>query len=169
MQPLSKWSESLSVVSDCDPMDYTVHRILQVRILKWVAFPFSKGSSQPREDSLPAKPQGKPKNTGVCSLSLLPLLQWILPTRHWTGVSCIAGGFFTNWAIREAWWGERRGKWLLTGYPHWWHKGMLNWRQEAFWKGFLWKELLSMKNSIFLTKGEGGRRGMSSLFVVVAV
>ena len=22
--------------------------------------------------------------------------------RNWTGVSCIAGGFFTNWAIREA-------------------------------------------------------------------
>ena len=23
--------------------------------------------------------------------------------RNWTGVSCIAGGFFTNWAIRKAW------------------------------------------------------------------
>ena len=23
----------------CDPMDYTVHEILQVRILEWVAFP----------------------------------------------------------------------------------------------------------------------------------
>ena len=23
--------------------------------------------------------------------------------RNWTGVSCIAGGFFTNWANREAW------------------------------------------------------------------
>ena len=32
----------------CDPMDYTVHGILQARILKWVAFPFSRGSSQPR-------------------------------------------------------------------------------------------------------------------------
>ena len=29
----------------CDPMDYTVHRILQARILEWVAFPFSRGSS----------------------------------------------------------------------------------------------------------------------------
>ena len=35
----------------------------------WVAFPFSRGSSQPRD---------------------------------WTQVSCMAGGFFTNWAIREA-------------------------------------------------------------------
>ena len=32
-----------------DPMDYTVHGILQARILEWVAFPFSKGSSQPRD------------------------------------------------------------------------------------------------------------------------
>ena len=60
----------------CDPMDYVVHGILQARILEWVAFPFSRGSSQPRSsamqvDSLPAEPQGKPKNTGVDSLSLL--------------------------------------------------------------------------------------------------
>ena len=46
-----------------------VHGILQARILEWVAFPFSKGFSQPKDrtqvsalqaDSLPAKPQGKP-------------------------------------------------------------------------------------------------------------
>ena len=30
-------------------MDYTIHGILQVRILEWVAFPFSRGSSQPRD------------------------------------------------------------------------------------------------------------------------
>ena len=33
----------------CDPMDYTVHGILQARILEWVAFAFSRGSSQPRD------------------------------------------------------------------------------------------------------------------------
>ena len=32
----------------CDPVDYTVHRILQARILEWVAVAFSRGSSQPR-------------------------------------------------------------------------------------------------------------------------
>ena len=31
----------------CDPMDYTVHGILQARILEWVAFACSRGSSQP--------------------------------------------------------------------------------------------------------------------------
>ena len=33
----------------CDPMDYIVDGILQARILEWVAFPFSWGSSQPRD------------------------------------------------------------------------------------------------------------------------
>ena len=33
----------------CDPMEYTVRGILQARMLEWVAFPFSKGSSQPRD------------------------------------------------------------------------------------------------------------------------
>ena len=32
----------------CDPMDYTVHGLLQARTLEWVAFPFSRRSSQPR-------------------------------------------------------------------------------------------------------------------------
>ena len=64
----------------CDPMAYhlpasSVLKILQARILEWVASPFSRGSSSPKD---------------------------------WTWVSCIAGGFFTIWATREA---------LLTLYP----------------------------------------------------
>ena len=50
----------------CDPVDCTVHGILQGRTLEWVAFPSSRGSFQPRDR---------------------------------TQVSCIAGGFFTCWAI----------------------------------------------------------------------
>ena len=51
-----------------DTMDYSppgssVQGVLQARILEWVAYPFSRGSSWPRNQ---------------------------------TGVSCIAGGFFTN-------------------------------------------------------------------------
>ena len=49
-------------------MDYTVHGILQAGILEWVAFPFSRGSFQPRDwtqgsciaGRLPAEPPGKP-------------------------------------------------------------------------------------------------------------
>ena len=64
-----------SCQTHCDPMDYTVHGILQARILEWVAFPSSRGSSQPRGqtqvswiagDSLPAEPQGKPISNWAC-------------------------------------------------------------------------------------------------------
>ena len=69
------------------PRDYIVHGILQATILEWVPFPFSRGSSQPRlepksptlkMDSLPPEPQGKHKNTGMGSCSLL---QGIFPTQ----------------------------------------------------------------------------------------
>ena len=33
----------------CNPMDYTVHGVLQATILEWVAFPISRGSSQSRD------------------------------------------------------------------------------------------------------------------------
>ena len=33
----------------CDPMDYTVYEILQASVLEWVAVPFSRRSSQPRD------------------------------------------------------------------------------------------------------------------------
>ena len=58
------------------------------RILEWVAMPFSRGSSQPRNqtqvscieaDSLPAEPPGKPKNTGM---GCHALLQGIFPTQE---------------------------------------------------------------------------------------
>ena len=40
---------ALSCLTLCDHMGYTIHGILQARILEWVAFPFSRGSSQPRD------------------------------------------------------------------------------------------------------------------------
>ena len=44
------WDVKVTVMSDiCNPMDYTVHGILQARILKWIAFPLSRGSSKPRD------------------------------------------------------------------------------------------------------------------------
>ena len=67
-------------VSQSFSMEYTVHEVLQARILEWVAFPspgdlpnpgIKPGSPTLQSDSLPGEPQGKPKNTGVGSLSLL--------------------------------------------------------------------------------------------------
>ena len=34
---------------DCSPPGSSVHGIFQTRILEWVAIPFSKGSSLPRD------------------------------------------------------------------------------------------------------------------------
>ena len=34
-----------------DPTDYTVHGILRARILEWLAIPFCRGSSQPRDQT----------------------------------------------------------------------------------------------------------------------
>ena len=33
----------------CNPMAYTVHGLLQATVLEWIAYPFSRGSSQPRD------------------------------------------------------------------------------------------------------------------------
>ena len=37
---------------DCSPPGSSVHGILQARILEWVAIPFSRGFSQPRNRTL---------------------------------------------------------------------------------------------------------------------
>ena len=46
------WDMKVKVAESCptlfNPMDYTVHGILQARILEWAAVSFSRGSSQPR-------------------------------------------------------------------------------------------------------------------------
>ena len=51
--PLPPMKVNLKVTQSClplcDPMNCTVHGIFQARILEWVAFPFSRGSSQPRD------------------------------------------------------------------------------------------------------------------------
>ena len=83
-------SHSHLVMSDSlPPHGLYSHGILQARILEWVAFPFSRGSSQPRDRTqishiagrffLPGEPPGKPKDTGVGSLSLL---QWVFLTQE---------------------------------------------------------------------------------------
>ena len=40
-----------SCLTLCDPMDYTIHGILQAIRREWVAFPFSRGSSQPKDQT----------------------------------------------------------------------------------------------------------------------
>ena len=102
----------------CNPVDYTVHGILWIRILEWVAISFSRVSSWPRSwTGSPSIPQGL--NPGLLHYRQFlyqlshqgspKILEWVAYPisrvsswpRSWTGVSCIAGGFFTSWATRE--------------------------------------------------------------------
>ena len=93
-------------------MDYTVHGILQARTLEWVGSlsllpgDLSNPGIEPKSpalqvDSLPAEPQGKPKNTGVGSLSLL---QQIFPTQesNWRNRTALQVDSLPTELIREA-------------------------------------------------------------------
>ena len=90
----------------CDPMDYTVHGILQVRILYWVNF---------LQGIFPT--QGSNPGLRHCRQILYQLnhkespriLEWVAypfssgssQPRNQTRVSCTSGGFFTNCTIRK--------------------------------------------------------------------
>ena len=67
-ETVSQLCPTLCNPMDCNPPGSSVCGIFQATILEWVAFSFSKGSSQPRAR---------------------------------TRVSCTAGSFFTDWAMRE--------------------------------------------------------------------
>ena len=70
----------------CDPMDHSrlgsfVHGILQARILKWVAIPFTSGSSRPRDQTWVSCSAGRFFTTWAtscsktsCRLDLVPRL-----------------------------------------------------------------------------------------------
>ena len=115
---MQKWSEwkSLSCVR-LFVTPWTVHGILQARILEWVAFPFSRGLSQPRNRIQVSHIAGRQILYQLSHQGSLSILGWVaFPfsrgsswPRNRTGVSGIAGGFFTNWAMREALSMWRRG------------------------------------------------------------
>ena len=87
---------------------HTVHGTLQARILEWVAFPLSRGSFQPRDNPglllcgwilYQLSYKGSPRILERVADPFSSRSSW---PRNQTRVSCIARGFFTNWAIREA-------------------------------------------------------------------
>ena len=61
----------------CDPVDCSqpgssVHGILQARILEWVAFPFSRGSSQPRNQTWISYTADRESHQGTAIVRLFP-------------------------------------------------------------------------------------------------
>ena len=106
----------------CDPMDYSppgssVHGILQARILEWVAISYSRGSSQTqrlnqvlphcRQILYQLSHQGSP---WILEWVACPFSRGSFWPRNWFGVFCIAAGFFTSWATREAPWMLQQSK-----------------------------------------------------------
>ena len=93
----------------CDPMDCylpdsTVHGILQLRILGWVAMLSSRGSSQPKDRTQVSciagrffyhlSHQGSPRILEWVDHPFSRGSSWI---RNQTGVSCTAVWFFSSW------------------------------------------------------------------------
>ena len=83
-------------------MDYTVHGILQARILEWVALPFSRGSSQPRSPTCRQilYQLSQQRSLRILEWAAYPISSGSPRPRNQTRVSCIAGVFFISWAIR---------------------------------------------------------------------
>ena len=92
---------------------WTVHGILQARILEWVAFLFSRRSSQPRDRTQVSLIAGRILYQ-LSHKGSPRTLEWVAyPFSRGSSlprISCIAGGFFTNWAIREALIGRKGNK-----------------------------------------------------------
>ena len=81
--------------------DCKVHGILQARILQWVALPFSRGSSQPRDWTQVSHIAGRFFTSWATreAQEYYPFSSGSSRSRNRTRVSCTAGGFFTNWAM----------------------------------------------------------------------
>ena len=98
-----------SCLTLCHPMDYTVHGILQARILEWITFPllqriFPTQGSNPvlshcRLILYQLSHKGSPRMLGW---GAYPSSSGSSQPKDRTSVSYIAGRFFTTWAIREA-------------------------------------------------------------------
>ena len=94
---VAQWCPTL-----CNPMDYTVHGILQAKILEWIASPFSGGSSQPRDQTgLPhcwwvLYQLSHKRIPRILELVAYPFSKGSSQPRNHTRVSCIVRGFFTN-------------------------------------------------------------------------
>ena len=99
------------LATNCSPLGFSVHRILQARILECVALPSSRVSSWPRgqtcvsyvslhwqADSLPLAPPGKPRSQLPAPKSLLPLA-WCC--RDFPGVACPSDirGVVNTWCL----------------------------------------------------------------------
>jgi len=86
-------SESCSVMSNsvtpCSPPGSSVHVILQARIREWVAIPFSRGSSQPRDWTQVSCIAGRFFTIWVMRVALDPLAAFLIRLLWLVFVICV--------------------------------------------------------------------------------
>ena len=130
----------------CDPMDYTFYGILQDRILERVAVPFSKGSSQPRDQ------------TWVSSTAGRFFTSWATREAQHQRIDA-----FEMWCcrilLRVPWTGRRSNQSILNEInPEYSLEGlMLKLKLQYF--GHLMRRANSLEKMLILGKIESRRRG----------
>ena len=119
----AKWSESRSVVSDSLPPHWLYSSWNSLGQNTGVGSLFLLQKIFPTQGLNPdlqhcrsilyqLSHNGRPKTLEWVTYSVSSRSSW---PRNWTGVSCIAGGFFTNWAISEApHWSTPNFLWHIT-------------------------------------------------------
>ena len=176
--------------NSCDPMDYSlpgfsVHRILQARILEWVAISFSRGSSQPRNQTWVSCIAGRfftdwatreaLGRTDNWSWSSSSLATWFEELTHWKRPWCWerlkAGGEvddrgWDGWTAsptRWTWVWASSGSWWWTGKP-----GMLRsmWLQRA---GHDWATELNWRCVVMCISTEQAHIKDTELAVIVLI
>ena len=85
---------------DCSPPGSSVHGISQTRILEWVAIPFSRGSSQPRDWTWISCMAGR--FFTVSAIREAPNMSVLALAGNQTQVSCIGRWSLYHWATWEA-------------------------------------------------------------------
>ena len=116
--PFWKW-KSLSPVWPFATA-WSVHEIFQARILEWVAFPFSRGSSQPRDSTQVSRIAGRFFTNWAIREALIPFWDQII-------FHCMAISHFIHSFIDEHWVVSTfRLLWIMplwTALFPWWSRG----------------------------------------------
>ena len=135
---LGKWSESevaQSCPTLCDPMDcslpdFSVHGIFQGRVLERVAIFFSRGSSQPRDQTLVSHIAGRHFTLWATRKPWFGKIPW---NRKWQSAPVFLPG-------------ESHGQRSRVGYSAWGLRVWCNWvhMNKIYWLNWLLSQMMSL-------------------------
>ena len=151
-----KWKSLSCVQLFATPWTYIVHGILQARLLEWVAFLCSRGSSQPRDQIQVSLikgtffiswAKGKPKNTGVGSLSLLHQI-FLTQESNWGLLHLKADSFRGQTRLRL---GFTTRIWVSSGNFYKPHQKLFSWSWK--WGNNLQSKRYYINNNVYKATG----------------